>query len=153
MSGEKLLTLPSAPPAPNLKETSSLLANEGPQEACFMCGREQAPWDLIRPCRCDVVVHRQCLDTWRTVSPNADCFHTCDICLTQYEWEDELLDDATPQVCTPKRKFFLAVTRDITGLVVVCVGIAFLFGFLIVPALDVGLNRNKLLPASWSQAG
>jgi uncharacterized membrane protein len=41
----------------------------------------------------------------------------------------------------------------VTLLISICIGLAFLFGLVIVPALDPSLQRNTLLPRSWSQLG
>lgn len=56
----------------------------------------------------------------------------CDVCLFEYQFEESLLESEPKQFCSPKRKFFLALTRDLVLLFgtwcVVCVFVV-LFSF------------------------
>lgn len=66
--------------------------------------------DLIAPCLCSGTmkwVHRSCLDTWRTVSPNKLSFSECDVCHFKYRVEKK------PLGMWPKISYALKITRDI----------------------------------------
>jgi hypothetical protein len=54
------------------------------------------------------LVHRQCLDTWRSVSPKPESFYKCDQCLFDYKLIEKKEHDRS---CN-KFKFAMMVTRD-----------------------------------------
>ena len=59
--------------------------NNGEERVCRNC--HEAGGDLIKPCACTGSigwVHRDCLNMWRSVSPNRRSFTNCDICGQAY---------------------------------------------------------------------
>lgn len=61
---------------------------------CIICLNEDATVglndELIRPCNCkSSLVHRSCLDAWRSISSNPNAKDTCTTCKTKYIFEPD----------------------------------------------------------------
>jgi hypothetical protein len=70
--------------------------------------------DFFSPCKCDgsmKYVHRKCLDQWRTVSPNRESFHQCDVCQFNYILKE--VPVSTSQGCPPWLTYISLMTLDI----------------------------------------
>jgi E3 ubiquitin-protein ligase DOA10 len=65
--------------------------------SCRFCFVDENPDDLIVPCKCigsSRVVHRACLDNWRSTDVSGKNFKTCNVCHFDYILEkDPILDD------------------------------------------------------------
>ncbi|KAF0690702.1 Aste57867_17912 [Aphanomyces stellatus] len=60
---------------------------------CYMCMEstrdvEFSPMELIAPCACASLVHRDCLDRWRVSSTTFHAMTRCPTCHTRYEIEE-----------------------------------------------------------------
>ena len=51
------------------QEQTELVAYEPDGPRCRICHTGDTLGHLIRPCACTDLVHRECLDLWRTLSP------------------------------------------------------------------------------------
>lgn len=81
--------------------------------------------DLISPCLCSGTmkwVHRSCLDTWRTVSPNKLSFSECDVCHFKYRVQKK------PLGMWPKVSYALKITRDILFVFAVAIAAVLIVG-------------------------
>ena len=81
--------------------------------------------DLISPCMCSGTmkwVHRSCLDTWRTVSPNKLSFSECDVCHFKYRVQKKTLG------MWPRISFGLKITRDVIFVLAVAVAMILIVG-------------------------
>lgn len=91
---------------------------------CRNC-HESNDKDLISPCMCkgDLKwVHRSCLDTWRTVSPNFSSFSQCDTCGFKYRVQRK------PAGKKFRIMYALKMIRDILTLVVIVLAFILIFG-------------------------
>jgi len=78
------------------------------ERICRNC--HEAGGELIKPCRCSGSlqwVHRDCLNTWRSVSPNPASFSRCDICHEHYYMRRKSLGAG------PYAKMIFGMLRDI----------------------------------------
>jgi len=94
------------------------------ERACRHC--HEPGGDLIAPCRCTGSiqwVHRSCLDTWRSVSPNPKSFTECDVCKFRYM----IIEMQTKNIFA-NVKFAFLVIRDMLAI------------FIIINALIAGLG-------------
>jgi len=90
------------------EESRRSMTGEEEDKICRNC--HEAGGDLIKPCSCtgDIKwVHRDCLNTWRSVSPNPKSFSHCDICGQPYYMRRKKLG-AGPYV-----KMLFGMFRDI----------------------------------------
>jgi len=97
---------------------------DGEKPFCRNCHETDPVSDLISPCDCNgslKFVHRQCLDTWRSVSPNPLSFYQCENCTYQYQ----LIQKNEFDQCA-KTKFYALVARDFL-IVFVLVNLVVLF--------------------------
>lgn len=81
--------------------------------------------DLIAPCLCSGTmkwVHRSCLDTWRTVSPNKLSFSECDVCHFKYRVQQK------PVSAWDKISYALKITRDIVVVFAVAIAMIVIVG-------------------------
>ena len=103
-SDSTVVTISDQPQAqPYTAESSS----DG-ERVCRNC--HEAGGDLIKPCQCSGSiewVHRDCLNTWRSVSPNRRSFTHCDICGQPYFMRRKALGKG------PYIKLGLGIARDI----------------------------------------
>lgn len=93
-------------------------------KVCRNC-HESKDKDLIAPCRCtgnQKWVHRSCLDTWRTVSPNFSSFTRCDMCHFEYRVQHK------PVGLWPRIEYVLKMLRDIIITIIAIVVIVLIFG-------------------------
>lgn len=91
---------------------------------CRNC-HESKDKDLISPCMCEgnlKWVHRSCLDTWRTVSPNFSSFSQCDICKFEYRVQRK------PAGKWPRILYALKMIRDILTLVIIALAFVLIAG-------------------------
>lgn len=104
--------------------------------------------DFIAPCSCSgsvKFVHRRCLDTWRMVSQNPDSFYKCDICHTEYQFEQNKKMNSASSVWCSYMKYGFLVTFDISLIVAVWQAIVVTFA-VIVHFADVENQRMKRFP-------
>lgn len=74
----------------NLENSQGYRASEGPILCCRYCLEEDGEHGMIMPCNCRGTqswIHRGCLDRWRSTGELR--FHRCEICLYNYEYEEQ----------------------------------------------------------------
>lgn len=101
--------------------------------------------ELICPCHCSGSikwVHRSCLDTWRSVSPNPSSFSVCDLCRTPYRLRRHHVSGCT------RFLFGAKVFRDVFA---VLLGIAALIAVFGVAAwgIDSATGLSRMWPKDW----
>lgn len=73
--------------------------------------------ELIKPCKCNSLVHRPCLNEWIKVSRNPIALNHCEVCLTKYEYEPV----AGASLTRAKYFYLFLMIRD---LILVLLGVA-----------------------------
>jgi len=101
-----------------------------------MCLDVDPAEDRIKPCACSgsvALVHRECLDRWRTLSPHPDALWACELCKSKYK----LVFRETESDCWRKTRYALAIIADLLVFVGVIFGLYLLAGFI----GDLSLNK------------
>jgi len=120
--------------------------------ACRNCHESSNIDQLIAPCKCNGSVkwvHRNCLDTWRSVSPNAESFSRCDVCLQKYLFRIHEESRTWSNV-----KFALLVFRDLFACILVVNLVIIALGSLVYladPEAQIGkwIPSFRLAPVDW----
>lgn len=106
----------------------------GEERVCRNC--HEAGGDLIKPCACTGSigwVHRDCLNMWRSVSPNRRSFTNCDICGQPYYMRRKAVGAG------PYAAMVLRIVRDIV-LVLAVVLVSIVIPGAIVAGLQAGTH-------------
>jgi len=94
-----------------------------------MCLQNEPTGDLIRPCGCSGsvrLVHRECLDNWRSLSPHPDALVACELCKSKYR----LILQQNSSDCWRKFRYTAAVILDLTLFIAIFMGMYLFVGWI-----------------------
>eukprot|EP00961_Rhodomonas_salina_P187590 2531990-Rhodomonas_salina.2 len=109
---------------------------EGEEQLCRICFAKERTENLIKPCLCTAMVHRNCLDEWRAQEQFPHAFTHCPTC--KYQYQTTILEDNAQQAYWARWRFRFFVARDMGGVflgvqVLMIGGQLFIMGFAKVP--------------------
>lgn len=119
---------------------------EGEEQLCRICFAKERTENLIKPCLCTAMVHRNCLDEWRAQEQFPHAFTHCPTC--KYQYQTTILEDNAQQAYWARWRFRFFVARDMGG---VFLGVQlFIMGFAkLIHLIDSGEMIPKLFPNAW----
>jgi hypothetical protein len=95
---------------------------------CFSKEGEGISDELIKPCSCNSLKHRSCLNTWRSTQLNSTSFNNCEVCKFKYIIID--IPENLTDVIQRFGKLFLIIVFDLVKLFFTFLLISFFVGYL-----------------------
>ena len=102
---------------------------------CRICFENDNENNLLHPCKCSggyKYVHKQCLNEWRTMSPNSENYNRCEVCHYNYK----ITSKPTFQI-----QIFKNIIKNFFGFIVFSYVIMYILGYCII-SID---KSNQLL--------
>jgi len=113
---------------------------------CFICcDNTNLLLNLIKPCLCNTLVHRDCLNKWRYESINPTSINYCCICLSKYKKERVINAKKIIKIISMCIFYVIKDILTVSFIFVTCIAIGFLFGYHLISPLHLDVQYQKFL--------